>query len=208
MTSIVEMETVDYIYYINLDHRIDRRKEIENELKIFHFPPEKLIRVPAIYTERFGALGCGMSHCKALTLFLQSNAKNCIIFEDDFMFTQPIHIIQDSFQKASQIPFDIIMLASNTLAEKNTEWSFLTKIYSAQTTSGYWITREFAVTLLSCFEKAVQLLKNRGEVNMNAIDQVWKDYQRKARWYCFSPKLGCQRESYSDIEKKVTNYNV
>ena len=211
--TLVEMESVDIVYYINLDHRTDRREQIESEFERLDIPPEKIVRVPAIYTKDHGALGCGLSHCKALTIFLESNHKNCIILEDDFVFTQPCDTIEKLLQKASTIPFDILMFASNTLASTPTEWPFLTKVYSAQTTSGYWITREFAPVLLDCFQRASQSQKLYMErVRCTSIeyciDQAWKDIQPLFRWYCFEPKLGMQRESYSDIEKKITNYGV
>jgi GR25 family glycosyltransferase involved in LPS biosynthesis len=207
------MEFVDCIYYINLDHRQDRKEQLLQELAPFELPPEKLVRVPAVYTKDHGALGCGLSHCHALSLFLESNHKTCLIFEDDFMFTQPYDTINSVLEKASTLPFDIILLASNTLAEKSTEWPFLTKIISAQTTSAYWISREFAPRLLDCFQRACaaqqEYLNRVHSTNHQfCIDQAWKELQSKSRWYCFSPKVGCQRESYSDIENKVTKYGV
>lgn len=36
-------------------------------------------------------------------------------------------------------------------------------------------------------------------------DQCWKQLQRD-KWYTTKPVLGYQRESYSDIERRVTNY--
>jgi hypothetical protein len=54
--STLDMETVDCIYYINLDHRTDRREQFENEMKPFHLSPEKLVRVPAVYTKECGPL--------------------------------------------------------------------------------------------------------------------------------------------------------
>jgi hypothetical protein len=136
-----------------------------------------------------------------------------MIFEDDFMFTHPPEIVEEFIRKASTIPFDIMMLGSNTFAERPTQWSFLTKIFSAQTCPAYWISREFAVELLQCFQIATNSQStyikrfNTGTHHF-AIDQAWKDLQPQYRWYCFSPKLGCQRESYSDIEKKIVNYGI
>lgn len=39
------------------------------------------------------------------------------------------------------------------------------------------------------------------------IDIYWKKLQND-KWYVTNPVLGYQRESYSDIEKRITNYGV
>ena len=52
-------ENIDKIIYINLNKRIDRRAEIEQELNAFNLPFE---RFEAIATPGFGILGCGQSH--------------------------------------------------------------------------------------------------------------------------------------------------
>ncbi len=58
------MDRIDKFIYINLAKREDRRKHIEEELKEYDIPSEKIIRLEAIEHER-GALGCSMSHLKA-----------------------------------------------------------------------------------------------------------------------------------------------
>ena len=81
------MENIDIIYYINLDHRIDRNTEILSELRKMNISNLKIQRIPAIYTKGFGILGCGLSHLKAVETFMKSEYKNCLILEDDFMFS-------------------------------------------------------------------------------------------------------------------------
>ena len=39
-----------------------------------------------------------------------------------------------------------------------------------------------------------------------ACDVLWQKIQNNNKWYAFSPKLGKQIVSYSDIEKKVVDY--
>ena len=52
------MTPIDHTWYINLEHRTDRKDQIEAELNKMGIVAE---RFPAIY-DSFGALGCSMSH--------------------------------------------------------------------------------------------------------------------------------------------------
>jgi hypothetical protein len=39
-----------------------------------------------------------------------------------------------------------------------------------------------------------------------AIDRYWFELQRRDRWFLITPLSVVQREDYSDIEQRVTNY--
>jgi len=39
------------------------------------------------------------------------------------------------------------------------------------------------------------------------MDIYWKQLQKTDKWYITNPVLGYQRMSYSDIEKRITDYN-
>ena len=54
---------VDIIYYINLDHREDRKKEFNNWISDSKFNGV-VERIPALYNKTKGYIGCTMSHLK------------------------------------------------------------------------------------------------------------------------------------------------
>ena len=54
---------IDKVFYINLEHRTDRRQEIEGELNNFNIPYE---RFNAYSTPEFGIVGCTKSHLEVL----------------------------------------------------------------------------------------------------------------------------------------------
>ena len=87
------MENIDRIYYINLDHRTDRRQEFENEIQKLA-SLEKVERIQAVHKPELGCLGCTLSHVKTLETFLNSEYKTCLVFEDDFMFNQDMNYCQ------------------------------------------------------------------------------------------------------------------
>jgi hypothetical protein len=207
------MDTIDCIYYINLEHRADRREEFLNEMKLLGVPDSKIVRIEGVYTKGYGAVGCGYSHIKALTAFIESGHKNCIIFEDDFKITLDInyakYLLRKLFEK--NIQFDVVMLAGNIHKAESTDMLSMHKAHKVLTTSAYIITREFASVLKELWLSYVPLLEEEYKksgtiVSDYCIDVVWTKIQPQNRWYVFIPKIGKQRESYSDVENKVTTY--
>jgi GR25 family glycosyltransferase involved in LPS biosynthesis len=208
------MEHIDCVYYINLDHRTDRREEIEQELDTMGLL-SKTIRVPGVSIPELGILGCAYAHRNALHIFLQSPHTNCIILEDDFVFRMDKEYCEFLLTAvfANEIEFDCILLAGNILNSEETIWPFLRKVTDAQTTSGYLITKEFTEKLLQNLEESSFLLhqhflEHREKNHELCLDIYWKKLQPNSNWFVFHPKLGMQRDGYSDIENKVTSYGV
>lgn len=213
---------IDRIYYINLDFRYDRKEHFLSWItKYDDLPKNKIHRISAIYDAERGFLGCIKSHIKTLETFLANSDENiCLIFEDDFY---PISSKKEIFwQEVNQIfennvDFDLIMLSYNTPNEnlQNVEsFSFLKYTNFSYTTSSYMITRKFAPLLLECFQEALTLCENEIKKNSTKpfdeyyLDVYWNKLMSKTeKWYCFYPKLGKQYENYSDILKKVVDYD-
>jgi hypothetical protein len=105
------------------------------------------------------------------------------------------------------------MLAGNIFKTQKTQWPFLQKVFDAQTTSAYLITREFAPNLQQNLEESCSLLEKHfleyGEKKHDfCLDIYWKKLQPQSNWFVLHPKLGMQREGFSDIEQRKTNYKV
>jgi len=186
----------DIIYFINLEHRTDRLEHITDELKIID--PTKLNKIEAVFRER-GIVGCTLSHIKVLEQFIESGLDNCLIFEDDFTFTQNLEVINskfnDFFNSDYFNDFDLVMLAGSTMTEYQLE-SYLTRVHHSQTTSGYLVSKSFAPILLENFKET------------DILDANWLKLQPISKWYSFSPRLGLQMESYSDITHRLENYRL
>lgn len=204
------MEFIQHIYYINLDYRTDRKKEIEEELDKIGIPEYKRTRISGEFKENNGALGCSLSHIKTIETFLESNHTTCIIFEDDFQFL----VDEEQFQMSltaffhSNIEYDVVMLGSNLIKCEDTSYTFLKRILDAQTSSAYLLTKLYAPTLLNNIKESANFLEEFPVNNQYCLDIHWKTLQKKDRWFQLIPKVGIQRKSYSDIEKKITDYGV
>jgi GR25 family glycosyltransferase involved in LPS biosynthesis len=208
------MVQIDKIYYINLEHRTDRKEHMEKWLQETLVPESKIERIDAVYNKEKGYIGCTQSHIKALETFLESDHNVCCIFEDDYTPIDTMTFwlfISRIFIK--QINFDLIQLSYNGLVSTNTEYPYLVNPTHAQTSSGYLITREFAPKLLENFKESLALAleyeKEHGSKNgQYALDMYWDKLMSISKWYVHIPRLGYQIDSYSDVEQRDVNYEV
>ena len=193
------INNVDIFYFINLDHRTDRLEHITEQFKKYNLAPAKIHRIPAILNKEHGIAGCTLSHIKVLEIFIKSGLDNCVIFEDDFTFTQDLETVNSKFNNFFNSNyfknFDIVMLAGSTMTEYPIE-PYITRVHHSQTTSGYMVNKLFANILLENFKET------------DILDSNWLKLQPISNWYSFNPRLGLQMESYSDITHKLENYRL
>jgi len=201
-------DTIDIIYYINLDSRPDRKKHFLNEMNRMGVPSNKIKRISAVYKPGQGDWGCSLSHVLALKDFVNNNYKNCIIFEDDFQFIVEKEYLNNVFSKffTNFSNFDVCMLATNTISSAKIN-EYLNKVLSAQTTSGYIVNKKFGKYLLNNFIEGTHLIEQSYKQGKSdelqgpyCIDQYWKSLQPTSNWYEFNPILGEQSGSYSNIQ--------
>jgi hypothetical protein len=210
-------EYVDVVYYINLDSREDRKTEFLEEMRRMGVPDEKIVRISAVSKPGQGDWGCSLSHILAVGEFVDSGLDNCIVFEDDFTFTQDLKNVNAEFESmfSDQVIYDVVMLSANEVDTDPTEHKYLKKVADAQTTSGYMLSKYFAPILLQNYRDGVKLLADSYKIGKSdalqgpfCIDQYWKRVQPQSNWFVFSPKLGIQRKSHSDIQGGVVNPGV
>ena len=196
------------IYFINLDKRTDRKKEFIDQFKTVEYDSNNIIRVPAI-EHNVGTLGCLSSHIKCLKLALEDDYQYAIICEDDFTFRNNNLNFKSILSNLinSNIDWNVMLIAQGFGDMTATNDPNINKIQSAQTTSGYIIKKTYINTLLSLFDELLEITKDYKSSPPHElhIDIYWKKLQT-GKWYVTNPILGYQRESYSDIEKYVTNY--
>lgn len=205
------MEKIDAILYINLDSRYDRNQHILNEVHKICTNESKIHRIQAIKKEE-GAMGCLLSHIKALEYILQHSEWNTIlVLEDDFTFksSNSNEILNDIdiLTKNAQ-NFDICLLSSNQvyLKYEDTNNFRIKKVLFSQTSASYIIKRNYIKILLNNFKEALNSMESNGVQHSNCLDQYWASLQTKDNWYLIYPPIGYQYENYSDIEHRVTNY--
>jgi glycosyl transferase family 25 len=198
------MENIAHTVFINLDRRVDRRLEMESELTKLGLSAERFSAIE----RQPGALGCGLSHLAVLRKAKQEGWANVLILEDDFTFLVDRAIFDQELKQVFdfKIDYDVIMLSygSHHIVPYN---SILSRVISAQTTSGYLVHSRFYDTLISVWSHATTAMECTGDEHANAIDQAWKPLQRTSDWFCFNRRIGQQRPGFSDIVGSFVTYN-
>jgi hypothetical protein len=202
---------------MNLDERPDKKVEFLNEMRRMGVPDEKIVRISAVKKPGQEEWGHSLSHVITMEYFLDTFYDNCIVFEDDFVFTQELPVVNEMFGEVFRDArnFDVIMLSANEIDVNPTDYKYLKKVVDAQTASGYMVNRFYAQTLFLNFKEGAKLVeqsygggKSDALQGPFSVDQYWKRLQPQSNWFAFSPKLGGQRESDSESQGGVENNNI
>jgi len=201
MNSISDIK---HAFYINLLSRPDRKQHVENQMKTI-----------GIHAERFnaiklanGAIGCSMSHLKILETAKLNNWEHVLIVEDDILFTNPFRFVEQ-FNKflSNYKEFDVVLIAGNNLPPYTRIDDSCVQVTRCQTTTGYLVKQHYYDTLINNYKTGIlNLMKEPDNHRLYAIDKFWFNLQGVHKWYLITPLTVTQREDYSDIEKRATNY--
>jgi glycosyl transferase family 25 len=212
--AITCIEDIKHIFYINLDHRLDRKEHVEaqlNEVGLKGFQ-----RFNAIKMEN-GAVGCSMSHLKLLQTALKKDYEHILILEDDITFLDPelfktqINTFFKEQSKKEQLKkgssWDVVLIAGNNMPPYQKIDDTCIKVTRCQTTTGYLVNGHYIEKLMNNVKMGLtNLLNDPTKHTLYAIDKFWFALQETDNWFLITPLTVVQREDYSDIEKKVINY--
>ncbi len=195
----------DSIFYINLEHRKDRKQKLLRQLEKLDVKKEKIIRIPAVLDPLNGARGCALSHIKALDLAIEKKLKNVLILEDDCEFVQTKTSINKLIKYFFDIvhSWDVLYLGDYLLKYEQTQYPKIKRVIKALRTHAYAVNQDYMENLKKCFNEAYDILKNQASFSESfffAIDRYWSKLQAKDKWYKLDITLIKQSRSYSDIE--------
>ena len=201
MNSISDIK---HAFYINLLSRPDRKQHVENQLKTIGINAQ---RFNAIKMQN-GAIGCSMSHLKIIETAKNNDWDHVLIVEDDILFTNPSKFI-DHFNKflSNYKDFDVLLIAGNNLPPYTKIDDTCVQVTHCQTTTGYLVQKHYYDILIKNYKDGIlHLMKEPTNHRLYAIDKYWFNLQSLHKWYLITPLTVTQREDYSDIEKRPTNY--
>lgn len=176
----------DCVYVINLDHRQDRLKSINDQFTKIGL---KYVRFPGIKTEK-GAEGCRLSHLAILKDAKEKNYKRILICEDDLLLREKIVEDMPAIVDGAE-GCDLLFFHSRNEPIED-EKVLVTRRRAP------WCTQMYAVFNIDNVLKVV-LANNVGD---RGIDAIYVNNRRlnvavTLREYAF------QSNSYSDIDKRV-----
>ena len=191
-------------YYINLEHRIDRKISTINELKKIGIKEPN--RFNAIKNDN-GLIGCCMSHLEVLKLAKKNDWDYITVFEDDVEFLKPeetLKKINNIFN--SKIKWDVIILGGNNSQPYKQINNDCIQVFNCQTTTSYIVKKEYYDKLIDHWTEGLNNLIITNDSPKYALDITWKQLQNIDTFLLVIPINVVQRESYSDIENRNVNY--
>ena len=201
------MEKINICYYINLNHRTDRKKYVEEQLSHIEIPYE---RIQGIHHEN-GAIGCSISHINCLMKAIENNYECIMIVEDDITFLNATLFKEQlsNFMNNDFDTFDVLLLGGNNIPPYKKVNDYCIKISRCQTTTGYIVHKNYYEILINNFKEGLLLLSKYPNLKQQyAIDKYWLKLQKKGNWFLLSPITVIQKPNdYSDIEEKITDYS-
>lgn len=201
MNSITDIK---HAFYINLASRPDRKQHVESQLNIIGINAERFnaIKLPN------GALGCSMSHLKCLETAKEKGWPHLLIVEDDIKFLNPeLFKNQLNLFLSQHKSWDVVLIGGNNVPPYIKIDDTCVKVTSCQTTTGYLVNRHYFDVLIENFRSGIKLLLQFPDQHViYAIDKYWFQLQKRDNWFLIIPLTVTQREDYSDIEKRATNY--
>jgi len=199
------LDDIKNAFYINLEHRTDRKEHVEHQLNNIGI---KTTRFNAIKMTN-GAIGCSLSHLKILEDAKKNKLDHILIVEDDITFLDP-SLFKTQINKFFELHnnnWDVILFAGNNMPPFEIIDDTCVKVSRCQTTTGYLVNGHYINVLISNIKMGLtHLINTPTEAVKYAIDKFWFVLQNNSRWYLITPLTVVQREDYSDIEKRVTNY--
>lgn len=198
---------IQHAYYINLLSRPDRKEHVEKQLSAIGI--NNFTRFNAIKM-RIGAVGCTMSHLRILEMAKSNDFDHVLIVEDDILFTNPALFVTqfNAFLSKHTEEFDVVLVAGNNCGDYQPIDSTCVQVTQCQTTTGYLIRKPYYDTLIRNIKTGLlHLIKEPEHHYLYAIDKFWFHLQAVDKWFLIIPLTVTQREDYSDIEMRPTNYS-
>ena len=193
-----------HVLYINLESRLDRHVHIKKELLKIGINGS---RFNAIKMNN-GAIGCSMSHLKCIQMAKENDWDHVCILEDDIEFLDPeLFKRQLATFLQNHTNWDVLLLAGNNMLPYQPIDETCIKVSNCQTTTGYIVQKHYYDALIENYKKSIELfMKNQDKPHMYSIDRYWFLLQNKDKWFLIVPLSVIQREDYSDIQGRKTNF--
>lgn len=197
----------DAIFCINLDHRKDRWEWVMTEFKKLNIQ-DKVIRFSAIETPDNWQIGCLMSHISIMEISKQKWWEKIFVFEDDAVLVE--NNIKGNLIILPE-KWELIYLGGSFI---NSDLPYLKKHNNMY--SGAWIRSTHAIWYSEIIMNKIlkEVWENkRGNIRKFikkyiAIDLYYSRFlQTYGKTFISSEIYFKQKAGYSDIEKKINNYD-
>jgi len=196
-------QDIRHVVYINLPSRVDRRNRVEGELKQLGWTPQRL---EAIWYFP-GAIGCSLSHIKALEYAKQRKWDHVLVCEDDVQFLASADQVRSQLDHFfTSVPeWDVVLINAHVFKGQRVSDAYAHVDYAHATTC-YLVRQPYLDRLLDNFRTGVQqYLRFPTQNHKYAIDVYWNHLMQKDRWFLPLPLLATQYSGPSDLVAEHQN---
>jgi hypothetical protein len=199
----VEVSSIP-VFYINLDHREDRRRLSEH---LWHeqLRMRSVTRVPGVL-DAVAYRGCAKAHIRAVDRILESNAAEpfVLLAEDDVVLLPDksaeslLETVTDALTRLDDL--NVLFLTASLHRFRKSKVDGVVRLLrkGALAMPALVIRRDYLPKLRSVYARA--LTEDR------PIDKLTRKVQGRDRWYALDPPYMRQAAGYSDIEEKFVDY--
>jgi len=179
------------IFYINLDSRTDRRKEMETMLQGYDYE-----RISAIEHDD-GYIGCAKSHIQCIQMAKGLQYDKIIVLEDDFMFKNDCNF------KNMELPekYDCFLLCNRIKKHTKIDKTF-SRVHECSWTSGHILDKNIYDDLIQNLKDGIEDRIKNGKRHSNNLDIYWNKLWEKYVCITHNYNFATQRSGYSDIINK------
>jgi GR25 family glycosyltransferase involved in LPS biosynthesis len=199
---------LENVLYINLEGREDRRQHFEKEWS--KVKNESATRIPAILMKQ-GAIGCTLSHIRALEYAKSRGWSHVLICEDDFTVLDASLLLGqlEKFSNRHKDDWDVLLLGGNNWPPFEGMDESCLRVHHCLSTMAYVVRQHYFDTLLENFREGVQkFIRAPDKPFLYSIDIWWRRLQIRDRWFLLQPCCVIQWEGdWSDVENKNVNYS-
>jgi hypothetical protein len=200
-------DSIDVIYILNLEERVDRYYETLHSLSMVRAPLHKIHHYKAQRDTSMPAYaGATKNHLDAMIHFNEHpELKQCLILEDDIVFTDDVSRVWSSVQEFFRRAYDytLCFLAISRLGYREPCDDLLSRSRQPCTTSSaYFLRKPTSAHVLSVVQNGFDIISKSQDTNYTGvIDQYWCSHLPMIHF--FKEKLAFQRPSYSNLVRTV-----
>jgi hypothetical protein len=196
-------ESVDVIYILNLEERVDRYYETLLTLASVGAPLHRIHHYKAKKDGLPPYIGATKNHVDVAEHFCASGLGTCLILEDDFLFVDA-PTVRESLTTFFSTPreYDITFLSLSKLGRREPYDNLLGQTFQECTTSsGYLLQSSTARGVYDVLVDGFNKMNETGDHHTYCVDRYWS---KLPRLFYFRKKLGFQRPSYSNLTRGVS----
>jgi hypothetical protein len=197
-------DSVDIIYVLNLEERVDRYYETLCSLARVSAPLHKVHHYKAQKDGLPPYAGATKNHTDVMEHFNASEHKTCLIVEDDIVFTDDISRVHSSvtefFKRGYE--YSICFLAVSRIGNREPVDDLLSiSKQECTTSSAYFLHKPTSSDVYRIAKEGLDhMIASSGADAGGCIDRYWCS---KVPLHFFKDKLAFQRPSYSNLMRTV-----